>query len=180
MLIRAEAAVLVVVDIQSRLAAAIADAAAVIERARILIEAARQLDLPVLVSEQYPQGLGGTDPRLGPLPAAATVVAKITFSCCREAQFCDALQRLQRSQIVLCGMEAHVCVLQSALELREQGFDVFVVEDAVGSRRPLSKQLGLARMRDRGIDVVDSEMVVFEWAERAGTARFRALSQLIK
>lgn len=180
MLMRADAAVLVVVDIQSRLAAAVEDAAAVIGRTRILLDAAREVNVPVLVSEQYPQGLGGTDPRLGALPATATVVPKLTFSCCRDADFQGQLERLRRGQIVLCGMETHVCVLQTALDMRERGYDVFVVEDAVGSRRQSSKQLGLARMRDRGIDVVDSEMVVFEWAERAGTDQFRALSRLVK
>lgn len=180
MLMRADAGVLVIVDIQSRLAAAVEDAAAVIGRTRILLDAARELNVPVLVSEQYPQGLGGTDPRLGALPVTATVVPKLTFSCCRDAGFQGQLERLRRAQIVLCGMETHVCVLQTALDLRERGYDVFAVEDAVGSRRQSSKQLGLARMRDRGIDVVDSEMVVFEWAERAGTDQFRALSRLVK
>ncbi len=180
MLIRADAAILVVVDIQSRLAAAVENADAIIARARVLIDAARQMDVPLLVSEQYPQGLGGTDPRLGALPPTAAVVSKLTFSCWREQGFQVRLDRLRRGQVVLCGMETHVCVLQTALDLRERGYDVFVVEDAVGSRRQSSKQLGLARMRDRGIDVVDSEMVVFEWAERAGTDQFRALSRLVK
>jgi nicotinamidase-related amidase len=82
--------------------------------------------------------------------------------------------------MVLCGMETHVCVLQTALDLRQAGRDVFVVADAVGSRAESSRRLGLERMRDRGVDIVDSEMVIFEWLERAATDDFRALSKLIK
>lgn len=180
MLMRADAAMLLIVDIQARLAPAIAAADQVIARTRLLLEAATRLGVPVLLSEQYPKGLGATDERLGPLPRHATVVEKLTFSCCGEPRFMAQLARLKRSQIVLCGMETHVCVLQTALDLREAGQDVFVVDDAVGSRRERSKALGLERMRDRGIDIVDSEMVVFEWAGRAGTDEFRALSRLIR
>ena len=144
---------------------------------RLIVSAA--LSVPILVSEQYPQGLGGTDPRLR-LPPTAGIIAKTSFSALSEPAFRQAFERLNRSQVILCGMEAHVCVLQTALELCEAGHHVFVVADAVGSRREESRALGLARMRDRGVDVVDSEMVVFEWAERAGTDQFRELSRLIK
>lgn len=180
MLMHADAAALLVVDIQSRLAPAVADAEHIIARTRLLLDVATRLGVPVLVSEQYPQGLGHTDEHLGQLPRHATVVAKLTFSCCGEPRFLGHLERLGRRQIVICGMEAHVCVLQTALDLRERGHDVFVVDDAVGSRRERSKTLGLERMRDRGVDIVDSEMVVFEWAGRAGTDEFRELSRLIR
>ena len=90
------------------------------------------------------------------------------------------LDRLGRGQIVLCGMETHVCVLQTALDLRHAGWEVFVAADAVGSRREASRSLGLERMRDRGVDIVDSEMIVFEWLERAATEDFRRLVALIR
>jgi nicotinamidase-related amidase len=180
MLMRAQAAALLVVDIQARLAPAVAGAERVIARSRLLIEAAGRLGVPIVVSEQYPRGLGATDERLGPLPRQAAVIAKDTFSCAREPRLRSTLEALGRSQVVLCGMEAHVCVLQTALDLREAGLDVFVVADAVGSRTEASRGLGLERLRDRGIDIVDSEMVLFEWLERAGTDEFRELSRLIK
>jgi nicotinamidase-related amidase len=180
MLMRAQSAALLIVDIQARLAAAVQDAEQVIARTRILMQAAGRLGVPILVSEQYPKGLGPTDDRLGPLPRQAAVIAKTSFSCAREPQLRATLDRLGRSQIVLCGMETHVCVLQTALDLRESGQDVFVVADAVGSRSEASRRLGLERLRDHGVDVVDSEMVLFEWLERAGTDAFRELSALIK
>jgi nicotinamidase-related amidase len=179
MRMRADSSVLAIVDIQPRLAAAIPRSEQVIARTGILLRAAARLAVPVLVSEQYPEGLGSTDARLR-LPRGAAVVAKTSFSALGEPAFRTAFEGTRRSQVVLCGMETHVCVLQTALELCEAGHQVFVVADAVGSRRDECRTLGLARMRDRGIDIVDSEMVVFEWAERAGTDQFRELVKLIK
>ena len=180
MLMDKDAAALLVVDIQARLAPAVEGAERIIGRTRLLLEAAGRLGVPVIASEQYPRGLGRTDERLLPLPADAAVIDKTSFSCLREPRLRAHLDRLGRSQIVVCGMETHVCVLQSALDLRHAGWDVFVAADAVGSRTVANRQLGLDRMRDRGVDIVDSEMVVFEWLERAGTEDFRAMAPLIK
>lgn len=180
MLIDKDAAALLIVDIQARLAPAVEHAERIIERARLLLEAARRLAVPVIVSEQYPRGLGATDERLHPLPPDSAVIDKTSFSCLREPRLRSHLDRLGRGQVVLCGMETHVCVLQSALDLRHAGWEVFAVADAVGSRTETSRRLGLDRMRDRGIDIVDTEMVVFEWLERAATPEFRELIPLIK
>lgn len=180
MLIDSRESVLFVVDIQARLAPAIHDGEAVIARSQILLAAAARLEVPIVVSEQYPQGLGGTDARLLPLPAGAAVLPKTAFSAARDPAIRAHLESLGRRQVVLLGMETHVCVLQTALGLRSQGYDVAVVADAVGSRRPERRELGLARMRQHGVDVVDSEMVVFEWLAEAGSPVFKELSRLIK
>ena len=180
MLIRAAQSQLLVVDVQERLAPAVQNAGRIVARTRILLDAAGLVQVPVTVSEQYPKGLGATLPALAPLPRGTTVLDKVAFSCWREPRLRSAIEAAKRPQVVLCGMETHVCVLQTAVDLREAGLDVFVVADAVGSRAEESRRLGLERMRDRGIDVVDSEMVVFEWAERAGTDLFRALVGLVK
>jgi nicotinamidase-related amidase len=108
------------------------------------------------------------------------VIHKTAFSCAREPMFADALAAAGRPQVVLCGMETHVCVLQTAIDLQEQGYAVHVVADAVGSRDPARRELGLARMRHAGCTIVDSEMVVFEWLGAAGTDEFKAVSKLIK
>lgn len=180
MLLDRHRSLLLVVDIQARLAPAIAGAEAVIARTRLLLEAAARLEVPVVVSEQYPQGLGHTDERLLPLPEGARILPKIAFSAARDEAIRAHLDRLGRRQVVMAGMEAHVCVLQTALGLKEKGFDVAVVADAVGSRLPERRALGLERMRARGIDIVDSEMVLFEWLGEAGTPVFRELSRLIR
>lgn len=180
MLLNRDRSVLVIVDVQERLAPAMQDSEQVLARTRILLEAAGALDVPVLVSEQYPEGLGHTVAALQPHLAQATVVAKTCFSCGGEPAFLAALERLQRSQLVVCGMETHVCVLQTALELQERGYGVHVVADAVGSRHAERRELGLARMRHAGCVIVESEMVVFEWLGAAGTDTFRKLSRLIR
>jgi nicotinamidase-related amidase len=172
--------VLFIVDMQARLAPAMEGAEAILARTRILLEAASRLEIPIVVSEQYPQGLGHTDERLLPLPESARVLPKLAFSAARDPAIREHLDRLGRPQVVLAGMETHVCVLQTALGLREAGHEVAVVADAVGSRLPERRELGLARMRARGVEVVDSEMVVFEWLGEAGTPVFRELSRLIR
>ncbi|HET6467392.1 MAG TPA: hydrolase [Geminicoccaceae bacterium] len=180
MLLQTERSALLVVDIQERLAPAVAGAAEIIARTKILFDAATRLGVPIVVSEQYPKGLGGTDQRLRPLPNSAAVFPKNSFSCAREPRLRAHLDALRRRQVVVCGMETHVCVLQSALELQQAGYEVFACADAVGSRTEASKQLGLDRLRDRGVDVVNAEMVLFEWLAVAGTETFRELSRLIR
>jgi nicotinamidase-related amidase len=171
--------VLLVVDIQERLAAAVDGADEILRRTAILLAAAERLDVPVLASEQYPQGLGPTDARLA-LPVGARTFAKLAFSAAADPAILGHLDGLGRRLAVLCGMETHVCVLQTALGLRGRGWEVAVVADAVGSRHPERKRLGLERMRDQGVAVVDSEMVVFEWLGAAGTPEFKELSRLIR
>ena len=180
MLLDRERSALLVVDVQSRLAPAMAGAETVVGRVRVLLEAARRLGVPTLVSEQYPKGLGGTVDELAPSLGGAKVIAKNAFSCAREPELASALRAFDRHQVVVCGMETHVCVLQTALDLQEQGYAVHVAADAVGSRDTTRRDLGLARMRDAGCTIVDSEMVVFEWLGAAGTDEFREVSKLIK
>ena len=180
MLLDATTTCLLVIDIQERLAAAVADGEGVIGRARLLLTAAARLGVPVIVSEQYPEGLGPTVEGLRPLPEHATVVPKRDFSCARDERLRAAIAETGRRQLVMCGMEAHVCVLQSALGFKAAGMDVFVAADAVGSRAPFRHELGLARMRDEGVRIVDSEMAVFEWLGTSMAPAFRELSRLLR
>jgi nicotinamidase-related amidase len=131
------------------------------------------------VSEQYPAGLGHT---VSDLRAAAgnEVHAKTEFSCLANPAIADRVAGLERRQLVVLGIEAHVCVLQSALDARDRGLDVFVVADAVGSRKPASREQALQRLRDEGVRIVTTEMVVFEWLRDAGSPHFRALSRLVR
>ena len=179
MLLDAQDGILFIVDVQTRLAAAMPDPEATIARAAILLAAAERLGVPIVASEQYPQGLGHTDRRL-PLPAGAQVFAKTAFSAVRDPAILAHLEGLGRRQVVLCGMEAHVCVLQTAIDLAERGYRPAVAADAVASRLPERRERGLARMAANGVAVVDSEMVVFEWLGGAGTPEFKELSRLIR
>lgn len=150
----------------------------------ILLRAAHPLGVPVLASEQYPKGLGPTVPEIAalltPPGGVADVIEKSHFSCAAEPGFADRLGTRERDQIVIAGIEAHVCVLQTALELRESGWSVFVVADACSSRTPASADLAMARLRQHGVDVVGTEMVLFEWLQRAGTPAFKTLSPLVR
>ena len=179
MLLDRRQGVLFIVDVQARLAPAMTDPDAAIARMGILLAAAERMDVPIVASEQYPQGLGHTDERLT-LPPATEVFAKTAFSASRDQAILAHLEKLDRRQVVLCGMETHVCVLQTALDLLARGFRPAVVADAVASRSPERKRLGLERMAAAGVAVVDSEMVVFEWLGAAATPEFKELSRLIR
>jgi nicotinamidase-related amidase len=180
MVLSAADSMLLVVDVQARLAPAIDDGEAYIRRCRLLIEAARRLAVPILVTEQYPAGLGPTVPELAELLHSNEIHPKVHFAATAEPGLGRLLGASERRTIVTCGMEAHVCVLQTVFGLQGGGASPVVVADAVGSRNPADRSLALERMRAAGIEIVSSEMVVFEWLGRAGTPAFKALAPLIR
>lgn len=183
---RREAACLVVVDVQEALVRAMpADTmAAVTRNLRILAAAARTLHLPVLLTEQYPKGLGRT---IAPVAEALAEggrppvpIEKTDFGCAGVPAFRDALKATGRSTVVLTGVEAHVCVLQTALGLLADGYLVHVPTDAVCSRTAANRQIGLDLMARAGAVVTSTETVVFQLLGRAGTPEFKALAPLLK
>lgn len=180
MLIDARLSSLLIVDVQQSLAPVMADARAVYRGCTILLRGARRLDIPVLVSEQYPKGLGPTMGEvLAEVPDGA-VVEKMHFSCAHEPAVKRRLDAFDRRQVVIAGIEAHICVLQSALGLKAAGYDVFVVGDACSSRDPANHRAAMERLTANGIHVVTVEMALFEWLHCAGTPEFKELSRLIK
>lgn len=172
---------LVLIDLQERLLAAMpeTDRAEVERNTARLIEAARQLGIPIEVSRQYPKGLGEVSaPLQQALQGAGTVTNKTAFSCCAED---DLHARLTGGdQIILTGAETHICVTQTALELLEAGVTVFVAEDGVCSRDAGRKRNGLERLRAAGAIITNHESVLFEWLRDAADPQFRELSQLIR
>lgn len=171
------ASFVLLIDVQARLAPAIHQSEQVIAQNAWLVQIANELEVPVVVTEQYPKGLGATVEALQPLLKHATWVEKTHFSALAEAQVEAQLRNLQRPQVIVTGTEAHVCVLQTALDLVAAEFQVFVVADAVGSRVPDNKALALQRLRDAGCIIVSSEMVAFEWLHKSGTDEFRHISK---
>jgi nicotinamidase-related amidase len=176
---------LLVIDVQEKLAPAMSDPAPVVANAARLIRAARRFDVPISISEQYPKGIGPTlAPLLEAAEGAAHVFEKMSFSCAQDAAISGHLGLLRagctRRQIVITGIEAHVCVLQSAMELAQSGYHIFVVADAVASRQAASCDMALRRLERSGVNLVTTEMVIFEWLGRAGTPDFKALLPLIK
>jgi nicotinamidase-related amidase len=175
MLINKDDATLLVVDIQEKLVPAVQDASGMVARCRWLIAVAVDLGLPVVFSEQYPQGLGETLPLLSALAPQAAVVEKLHFSCMEGQCLPDSL--MSRRQVIVCGMETHVCVLQTVMGLLQEGKQVFVVADAVSSRSLPDRDYGLQRMRDAGAVLVTREMVLFECLRVSGTPLFKQMSK---
>ena len=175
MLIDPTQATLLVIDVQEKLIGAVSDPAGTLARTRWLLAATAALELPSVISEQYPKGLGHTVPELLEAAPTAQVVEKLHFSC--VAAHCLPADLLARAQVIVCGMETHVCVLQTVLGLLALGKQVFVVEDACDSRTALSKAAGLQRMRDAGAQCVTREMVLFELMGSSSHPAFRHISK---
>lgn len=184
MLLERQRAQLLVVDMQERLTPHIHEGDSAVHNAGILLQAAARLEIPVTVSEQYVKGLGPTVPPLQPHMAGARIFEKVHFSCAADPEMRRHLRQIDqeqgRDQIVICGMEAHICVLQTALGLVHAGHRVAVVLDASGSRDPRNRDIAMTRMLQNEIETVTTEMVLFEWMGQAATDEFRALSKLIK
>ncbi|MDD5460515.1 MAG: isochorismatase family protein [Methylococcales bacterium] len=181
-ILSAENSLLIVVDMQTKLTAVMPEAEAKLMTANTesLLEAAKKLNIPVLLTEQYPKGLGATETAIADqLPETAQVFEKTGFSCCAADGFCDVLESAARKQIILAGVEAHVCVLQTALELLYEGYLVYVVEDAVCSRKAEHKFYALQRLQQQGAAITNYESVLFEWLRDAKHVEFKSISALL-
>jgi len=174
--IRRESSTLLVIDFQSKLMPAIGDGAPVVANARRLLDAAEMLQVPILFTEQNAKGLGGTMPELR--SETSRLAHKMTFDACRTAGFLEMIG--EGHDLIVSGCEAHVCVLQTVMGLLSAGRRVFLVRDAVGSRRSESKEAAIRRMERNGAEIVTTEMVMFEWLETAEHPRLRDMLALIK
>jgi nicotinamidase-related amidase len=172
----ADRAALVVIDVQEAFSKAVPDFEDVARAAATLVRGAEATDVPVIVTEQYPQGLGATVPTVAEaLPESVEPLAKVCFA----APDADGFDLGGRDQVLLCGVETHVCVNQSALELLEQGVEVHVAVDAVGSRFEQNKSIGLEKMEQAGAVLTSVETALFELVGRAGTDEFKQVQKLI-
>src|ERR1017187_9808771 len=171
---------LVVVDMQERLLPAIFEQQRVVQNTVRLIQGGTVLQVPIFATEQYRKGLGPTVPEVAATIPGFAPMEKLAFSACGAAGFIPALKKKKVSQAILCGIEAHVCVSQTCLDLLEKGFRVFVVADAVSSRTPENYRFGLYRMGAAGAVIVCTELVLFELLEQAGTAEFKQVLALVK
>lgn len=174
---------IVVVDMQEKLMSAMPETESrfAVKNVKILLEAAGLLGIPVSVTEQYPKGLG---PTIGEIKESAGdgchPIEKLVFSCARSPEFMDELKGLDRSSVLLCGVETHVCVLQTAIDLVNDGYHVFVPADAVVSRKALDWEKGISLMEKAGATVGTTETFLFQLLERAGTDEFRQISKLVR
>lgn len=178
-----DTSVLLIIDVQTNLGQAMPAKVLnrVVSNTSLLSRAAGLLGVPVMVTQQYPKGLGATlDEVIAALPDSANILDKTTFSATGAAGFNDALRNAGRRQIVIGGMESHVCVLQSAFDLLAENLEVYVVEDAVCSRRLENYQNALDRLRGAGVSVVSAESVLFEWLADSRHEHFKAISAMLR
>lgn len=178
-MLNAEESLLVIIDVQGNLADAVCDRENLLGNINRLAEAASCLNVPTLTTEQLPDKLGKTREELSDALAQTLVISKSSFGCCGEPRFIEALTESGKKQIILCGIETHICVLQTAIQLLKNGFEVFLVADAVSSRNPTNKHLALERARQYGAEIVVTESVLFEWMRDANHPEFRNIRKLL-
>jgi nicotinamidase-related amidase len=178
--IRREQSVLLVIDLQQKLIPAMVDGQGLLRMTERLLSAARILEIPSACTEQYPKGLGPTVEPVCALMSCKEIRPKMHFSSCRAEGLMDELMALGRRQVIIIGIEAHVCVQQTVLDLLEADFQVFVCVDGISSRRPLDRDVALGRMQQAGAVLTTTESVIFEWLEEAGTPQFKEVAQLVR
>ncbi|MFZ1730347.1 MAG: hydrolase [Bacteroidota bacterium] len=173
-------ALLLVIDVQGKLADLAWRSEMLQKNIRILLESMKVLEMPILATEQYPKGLGPTVPAIAELLGDEPVIEKSSFSCCGEFAFETRLTELHKTDIIVCGIETHVCVYQTVRDLLGLGYHVHLVTDAVSSRTEENWKLGVSACASLGAKTTSTEMVLFELLEESGTERFKAVSKLVK
>ncbi|NWF76797.1 MAG: hydrolase [Nitrospirae bacterium] len=171
---------LVIIDIQERLASVMKVKETVIQNCLHLIELSKTYGIPIILTEQYPKGLGQTVEEIRKALPEYRPLEKMTFTCCEEQSFLDEIEKLNKRTIIIAGMEAHVCVLQTCISLLKNGYNVHVVKDAVSSRTKENWKAGIEFMRDAGAVITCTEIVLFQILKIAGTEEFKAISRRIK
>jgi nicotinamidase-related amidase len=176
-----ESSLIVIVDVQERLLPAILHGRRIVFNVRRLLEAAQTLGVPIVVTEQYPQGLGHTVQELAPhIPEGTAVLSKKSFSIYDDEHIRMEIDNQRRSQIILCGIEAHICVQQSAFDLHRAGQEVHIIADAVGSRFADNRETALRRLESSGMALTTTESLLFEWCRTAEHPQFKMFSRLAK
>jgi nicotinamidase-related amidase len=180
-MLKRETSVLVVVDIQGKLAQLMHEKDSLFAEAARMIRGAAALGVPVIWMEQNPKGLGATVPEVaGTMPQGASPIPKMSFSCCGEPAFIEALEATGRKQVLVCGIETHICVYQTSRDLATRGYEVQVVADAVSSRKPLNREVGLKRAQAAGAALTTVEMALFEMLGGAGGSVFKEIVAIVK
>jgi len=179
-MLEADSCVLVVIDIQGKLAQLMYRKEALFENAQKLIKGAQILEVPIIVTEQYPKGLGPTIPEIAALFLNFKPLPKVAFSCCGDEGFRQELMAVNRRQILICGIETHVCVYQTTVDLLASGYEVEVVADVVSSRTAENREIALQRIRDEGAGTTSVEMALFELMKAAEGPKFKEVSKIVK
>ena len=175
-----EKTVFLVIDVQEKLTRVMAERESLVGNLQKLIKGANVLGLPVLLTEQYPQGLGATIPEVITLLPEIKPLAKMSFNCCADVNFLEKLKSLKRKQVLVAGIEAHVCVYQTASALLSTGYEVQVVADCISSRTLENKNIAIAKMRDMGVSITSTEIALFELLKTTENKNFKDISLIVK
>ncbi|MCK5001035.1 MAG: hydrolase [Anaerohalosphaera sp.] len=179
-MLKIEKTCLVVVDVQGKLAQLMHDRGALFANIEILIQSANVLELPIVACEQYPKALGHTIAQLAQHLDGVEPIDKFSFSCAGDERFVNQLKSTGRKQVLLCGIETHVCVYQTAMDLLASGYEVHLIVDAVSSRTAENKQIAIDRMASEGVKIASTEMVLFELMKTAKHPQFKQIAKLVK
>ena len=171
---------LIVVDVQGKLAQLMHEKDRLFENIQILIKGCKVLNVPILWTQQVPRALGQTITQVAELLSGIEPIDKSSFSCCGEEKFLDALEKLNRKQILLCGIETHICIYQTALDLLQRDYYVEIVTDAVSSRNLKNKEIALKKMQSLSAGLTSTEMALFELAKTAEHPQFKQIAKLVK
>ena len=174
-----ENAVLVVIDIQGNLAHVMTDKSLLFENVKKLIKGMHIFEIPIVVTEQIPEKLGSTIPEIAGLLIGSEKISKACFSCCKNPIFVNKLNALKRRQVLLAGIEAHICVYQSAIDLMQAGYEVHCVVDVVSSRTPQNRDIGIQKMRAGSAALTSTETVLFELLQTAEDERFKEIFKIV-
>ncbi len=172
--------ILLIVDIQGNLARSMHEKEALFNNLQKLIKGAQILEVPILWTEQNPEGLGATMPEVAHLLSQIQPIPKRSFSCCGEERFMQELKELNRKQILLAGIETHICIYQTAIDLLDLGYEVQIVADAVSSRTAENKKIGLEKMKDKGASITSTETALFELLKVADGAKFKEILKIVR
>ncbi|MBX9769857.1 MAG: hydrolase [Candidatus Obscuribacterales bacterium] len=178
-LLDGQQAVLLIVDVQEAFRKKLPDVPNLTRNISILVEASKVLELPIFVTEQYPQGLGKTVPEIAACLPDHELFDKLCFSCCGLDKFMDALKATKRKQVILCGIEAHACINQTAHDLLANGYEVHLIVDAISSRFPKNRDIAVEKMVASGVVRSCVEMALLEMLVEAGTEKFKSVQRLI-
>ena len=175
-----EDTVAVCVDIQEKFTGIIHIFDKILHNSKILIDGLNILEVPIIVTEQYPKGLGNTIPEIKSHLNDYNPIEKLAFSCCGSKEFCNTLEKSDKKNVIVFGIETHVCVMQTVIDLIEMDYQPVLVEDCVSSRQKSDRDIALARMRQEGAIITSYESILFELSRVAGTEKFKQISKLVK
>ena len=178
--LNAQSTALLLIDFQEKLFPVMHDKDKLLRNVVKLVQGAKVLEIPIVLTEQYPKGLGPTIPEIKSLIPDIKPMAKVCFNCCDDDLFCTALDGLKRKQVLIAGIEAHICVYQTAIALVGAGYEVQVVGDCVASREPENKVTSLSRMVGEGVGLTTMEMALFELLKEAKGDKFKQISNIVK